>query len=330
MRIANSILGLAAVALAVTAVPASAAERKGAEIAQPVALKTDIVVEGDTVTLGDLFSGVDSKAATPIARSPKPGEQVRLPADWLARVARAYAIEWTPLSNMQEATLRRAAQHVNGQQIADAIGARIRQRGADATTTVQLDTPAMRLTLPVTAPLEVEIAALRYDAETGRFTANVMAPSAARPYASATVSGRAVKMVEVPVLKRRISRGEIVSKQDVIWATMEGDRLNRNHLLDPNRIVGKSARRGVQPETPLRETDLEAPVLVAKNSLVTLLLETNQMRLTAQGRAMQDGAVNEVIRVMNTKSNTTVTGLVTADGVVSVSPNAEPTQSAQK
>jgi flagella basal body P-ring formation protein FlgA len=46
------------------------------------------------------------------------------------------------------------------------------------------------------------------------------------------------------------------------------------------------------------------------------------MRLTAQGRALQDGAAGEVIRVVNTKSNTTVTGVVVADGTVSVAPNA--------
>ena len=332
MRLSNSILAvLTAFSILLAAAAALAADgAASAEIAQPVDLNTDIVVEGDTVTLGHLFSGVGSKASTPIARAPEPGKQVRLPADWLARVARAYAIDWKPMSRMQEASLRRASQRIGGRQIAEAIRARIVARGVDGEVSVQLDSQAAGFDLPVTVANAVEVAALRYDAETGRFTANVMAPSADRPIASATISGRVAKMVEVPVLTRRLSRGDLVGERDIGWTKVERGQLSASHLQDPSKIVGMSARRSVQPDQPLRETDLEAPVLVAKNRLVTLLLETDQMRLTAQGRALQNGAAGEVVRVVNTKSNTTVTGVVQGDGVVSVAPNAGPTQSAQK
>jgi flagella basal body P-ring formation protein FlgA len=48
------------------------------------------------------------------------------------------------------------------------------------------------------------------------------------------------------------------------------------------------------------------------------------MRLTAQGRALQDGAKGEVVRVVNTKSNTTVSGVVVADGKVTVQADGRP------
>ena len=48
-------------------------------------------------------------------------------------------------------------------------------------------------------------------------------------------------------------------------------------------------------------------VLVARNATVTILLQTPAMTLTAQGRATEDGARGETVRVIE------VTGLVAPD-----------------
>jgi flagella basal body P-ring formation protein FlgA len=316
---------LIALGIALAASSAAAEDGRGpaeAGVAAPVALKPDITVESDTVVLGDLFTGLGERAGTPVARSPAPGEAVRLPADWLGRVARAYDVDWRPVSRMQEAQLRRAAQRIDARRIAAAVAARLIERGADGDLSVRLDNAGIALTLPTGVPGELEVGALRYDPQSGRFAANVMAPSAQRPLASATVSGEALQMVEVPVPNRRIRRGETISDADLVWKRVAADRLKRNHVVAAENLVGQSARRGLQPDRPVRDTDVRAPVLVGKNSLVTLELTTERMRLTAQGRALQDGAAGEVIRVVNTKSNTTVTGVVVADGTVSVAPNA--------
>ena len=50
------------------AAPAAAAEL--------VTLRSDIVVEGATITLGDMFDGAGALAATRVARAPAPGEPV--------------------------------------------------------------------------------------------------------------------------------------------------------------------------------------------------------------------------------------------------------------
>jgi flagella basal body P-ring formation protein FlgA len=320
-------LALAAVtALAVSFGPGPAAAERGetAAFGQPVSLNTDITVEGDTVTLNHLFSGLGDRGTTPIARAPKPGEEVRLPADWLARVARAYEIDWRPASNLEQASLRRAAQRIGGARIVDAIRDELTARGIDGDLEVQLDNRDIALILPVDAPAEVTVAGFSYDRNSGRFTANVMAPDTQRPLARATVSGKALAMLEVPVLNRRVGRDEVIGQRDISWVGRPADEITANHIRDARKLVGMSARRSIRPDRPVRETDVTAPVLVPRNSLVTLMLQTDQMRLTAQGRALQDGAKGEVIRVVNTKSNTTVAGVVVADGTVTVEPGSRP------
>ncbi|HMA14754.1 MAG: flagella basal body P-ring formation protein FlgA [Bacteroidota bacterium] len=44
------------------------------------------------------------------------------------------------------------------------------------------------------------------------------------------------------------------------------------------------------------------------------------MQLTAQGRALENGAEGDVVRVMNTSSNTVVSAVVIDSGVVEVVP----------
>jgi flagella basal body P-ring formation protein FlgA len=321
---ALALAALTALALGFGAGPAAAEREQTAAFGQPVSLNTEITVEGDTVTLNHLFSGLGDRGATPIARAPKPGEEVRLPADWLARVARAYQIDWRPASNLQQASLRRAAQRIGGERIVDAIRAELTARGVDGELEVQLDNRDIALVLPVNAPARVTVAGFSYDRNSGRFTANVMAPDAQRPLARATVSGKALSMIEVPVLNRRVGRDEVIGQRDIAWVSRPVDAVTANHIRDARKLVGMSARRSIRPDRPVRETDVTAPVLVPRNSLVTLMLQTDQMRLTAQGRALQDGARGEMIRVVNTKSNTTVSGVVVADGTVTVEAGSRP------
>jgi flagella basal body P-ring formation protein FlgA len=65
-------------------------------------------------------------------------------------------------------------------------------------------------------------------------------------------------------------------------------------------------------------SDLQMPVLVAKGKLVTLTLKNRHMLITAQGRALENGAKGDVIRVTNTRSRQTVQGVVIAPNQVSM------------
>ncbi|RMD62393.1 MAG: flagella basal body P-ring formation protein FlgA, partial [Alphaproteobacteria bacterium] len=67
-------------------------------------------------------------------------------------------------------------------------------------------------------------------------------------------------------------------------------------------------------------SDLREPVVVAKNSLVTIRLETPRMVLSAQGRAIEAGGSGDVIRVMNTASNKIIHARVVNAGLVRIEP----------
>lgn len=303
---------IAALALAVP--PARATEAPAA----PVALKSDSVIDGELVTLGDIFHGLADKAATPIARAPAPGERIRLPARWLARVAQAYRLDWQPRSLYESVVVRRASTVVDGEVIRDAVLSVLRERGLDGELAVKLDGGEQRLRLPSAAAPTVAVTSLTYESRSGRFVAHLAAPDAEAPSVRATVTGEAVRMIEVPVLRRRIDTSDVIGKGDIEWAAVRADRLARNGITEADAVVGKTPRHSLRPGTVLRTSDLQRPLLVEKNDLITIELKTARMHLTAQGRAMQNGARGDVIRVVNTKSKSALNAQVVAPSTVVV------------
>ena len=303
----------------ILAAPAAAGQ---AEVAGPVRLKPSVVVEDAVLRLGDLFDGLGEAAQTAVARAPAPGSRIELDARWLAALADGYGLAWRPDSALERAVVSRASQTIDGTRIEAALRDALAARGLDPDVSIVLDNPGVRLHLPVTAEATLGFAGLTHDPASGRFTARVVAPAGATPLTAATISGRAERMTEVPVLRRRMAPGEVITRNDLEWLRLSARRLAGNVEVDAANLIGKSPRRPIRPGRPVRAADLREPVLVPKNSLVLLRLETERMVLTAQGRALQDGASGEVIRVMNTKSNTIITGVVAGSGTVQVAQTA--------
>ena len=299
--------------------PASQAESVpgAAEAAQGiVTLNRDVVVEGEIVRLGDIFTGLGDKAEIAIARAPALGKKVPVGVRWLTAVAQKYALPWRASSRLDRAVIQRAVNIIAPQEIKARVRDALFEEGVQQNAMLEFDTPSAQLILPQEQGDGITITSLSFDAASGRFTAQVAAPAEGVPVAKTTLRGRAIRVVEVPVLNRRIEAGEIVRAQDLNWIDHRADRLMRNAIRDSESIVGKSARRPIGAGVVIKASELRTPQIVAKNSLVTIRLETERMVLTAQGRALQAGTMGEAIQVMNTKSNSIISAEVVSRGTV--------------
>ena len=127
----------------------------------------------------------------------------------------------------------------------------LRQRGVDGRLLLVLDNPVTRIHLPTDAEPSLLVAGLNHNPETGRFTAHLVAPAEGSPLVRITISGRAIEMIEVPVLRRRMLPGEVIRERDIAWQDARSDRISRNVVLDPVNLVGKSPRRPIRAEKPV-------------------------------------------------------------------------------
>lgn len=161
------------------------------------------------------------------------------------------------------------------------------------------------LPLPNTAPGPIRIATAdwRHDRRTGRFrlvlTAELLDGSDS---SRITVLGELRERVPVPVPRRPLPAGTLVGPGDVETAWLSLSALPEDVVSDARELVGREALRPLWPGRPVRTADLAAPRLVRRGETLTLVLRRPGLEITAVGRALDDGAMGEVVRVMNLDS----------------------------
>ena len=288
-------------------------------VQEPVVLRHTIMVDDRTVLLGDFFSGAGEQAGIAVAYAPEPGKRATFDANWLYRVAKAYGLPWKPLSLKQQAVVKRRAVIIEREEIEDHILAALIDKGVDPDMLVVVSNHALRLYAPSRSTATVVLENLNYDRRTRRFSVFVSTPESQ----STRVTGRVHKMLNVPVLTRRVQKGELIRAEDLDWLRTPSEQVQNDVLMHADDLVGKTPRRGLRAGFPVRNSDVRRPILVRKGSLVTMVLVSPQMTLTAQGKAIDDGSDGDVVRVTNTQSNKVVQAVVTAAGTVSIAPTSQ-------
>lgn len=279
-------------------------------------LRSHVLVEGPMVTLGDLFDNVGERADVEVLRAPPPGQHITVDTDWLQHVAVVNGVSWKPRDLFDEADIERTGQIVGRDQIAANLHDALVKRGATGDFTVELEGRAQQMVVATTAAADVSVRDLFYDRAGNRFSATIAAGESRLP-----VSGHIFTTIEVPVVNHAIGRGETVSAEDLTTLRIREDLLRPATITDPGAIVGMAAKVALRANQPLGNADLQKPLAVSRGALVTLVLNAHGMALTAQGRAMDQGALGDTVRVTNTHSNLTVEGVIDGTNRVRVTLN---------
>jgi len=288
----------------------------------PVTLREMVSITGDVIYLSDLFTNVTPElAARVIAYAPEPGRRAMYGADWLYRVARHYKLDWTPRTVRTQSIITRESIVIDRNQIEETIMLNLVEQGVDPEMSVELSNRNIRLFLPVTAIPDIAVSDLRYDERTRRFSANITAPANSPDAQHFRLNGRVFRMTDTPVLVRQVSSREIISEGDIEWLRVRSDRISKETILDPADLIGMSPKRGIRPGSPIRLSEVAAPTVVKKKSLVTIIFQHPFMTLTAKGRALQNGAVGDVIRITNIQSKMIVDAEIIGSGKAVVKSN---------
>jgi flagella basal body P-ring formation protein FlgA len=89
---------------------------------------------------------------------------------------------------------------------------------------------------------------------------------------------------------------------------------------DPAAVIGLETRVTLYQGRAIRADQLGPSASVDRNQLVTIAYRSAGVTILAEGRALARGGTGDVIRVMNTNSRTTVSGVIAPDGSVIVQP----------
>jgi flagella basal body P-ring formation protein FlgA len=285
--------------------------------AAPVSLRNAARIVGTQVTIGDLFDNAGPHAGDVVATAPALGTSLLFEATWLESTARTHGLTWQPPSGETAIRVQRAARTIDDAELVEKLAAVLNL--AQGKTKLALDSQ-YRIDVPVGSEPGYSIEHAEINAAAGRFTAALRIPADDPAAPVLRVSGRLVAMVEVPVLARAMMPGETVAKADVTWAELPAAAVPPGDVTDLEEMIGRTPRHPLQAGLPLRPTDLQIPIVVKRNDAVLIVLERPGLYLTAEGKALDDGGKDTVIRVVNIQSNRTIDAVVLGSGQVAVRP----------
>jgi flagellar basal body P-ring formation protein FlgA len=286
--------------------------------ASAIGLKENSVITSSTITLGDVFYGLEKDEDKVLGIAPRPGQNMVLSAHTLLRIAVAMDLPWRPATTSDKVTLSRAATVVDRDTIDAALKAKLTESGIPGSYKIVMNNVPDELVLPVDQPATVEVSDMNIKPEKNWFEATLAAPSAANPIQQIKITGSIQNMVEVPVLKTPLRNGTIIGRHDLDLIEMRQVDLGSETILNPAELIGMTPRRVLVSGQPLKASDVESPKIVQRGDTVTMVFQSGPLTLTAQGKALEHGTKGDVIRVVNTGSNKTVEAIVTASKEVSI------------
>ena len=168
-------------------------------------------------------------------------------------------------------------------------------------------------------PMSPDVISFNIDSRGKQFSAIIAAAGDQSEASRIRVNGRIFQTELVPVLLRRIDQGETISEADISWRRVRLSEIRNGTVTGMNEIVGMNARRPLHVDKTVRRADLRVPVLIAKGSNVKMIFRSNGLLMMAIGRAVEDGAAGQEMRIMNLKSRTIVIAKATGPDTVTIS-----------
>lgn len=279
----------------------------------PISLKEQVVVSSDKVTLGDLFHGIPAEKENVVATyAPAIGKEVTLTSDWLAKVAKNNGLSWLPADSKVQCIVKTSAHEIDEAEISDQLKTALIEKGLPEQAEVIL----MNNNLPVLVRTD--------DVYTIHFSNIVVNPKGKNfrvkmivetedSTKTASLTGKFNTFVNVLSAKNDLSIGSVLSEQDFKIKKINQTQFRKSFITDFDKLVGKEIKRPVQAGQIIDETDIKTHIVMSKGKLITLIYKKGSVSLSAQGKTLESGGINETIRVSNTQSKSTVQATIISD-----------------
>lgn len=297
---------------------AAAAER-------PV-LKGNLTVTGSVITLGDLVDNAGPSAKEALFQAPDLGTIGTIQAWRIAEAARGLGVENIDLRNIQSVRVERPGRLANPAEITDLVAQEFMVKGAIADrerVVVQLDQGVAPIRFDAPAEARLKVDNLVQDNSSGRFEALISLDGPAGRQRQVRVNGFLTELIDALRLRRTVGKGEAVSPDDVTVERVARTRAAGDIAASFAEIQGLVAKRALADGTYVRGADLEKPKVIARNDPVTIVLETRNMVLSVRGKALDSGAVGDVIDVQNANSKRVVQATILGPGKVGAHLNGQ-------
>jgi flagella basal body P-ring formation protein FlgA len=284
-------------------------------------LKELVAVSSEIVRIGDLVENAGAAADVPVFRAPDLGQTGAVPLARIADALRPYDVTGLETSGLSEVVVTRLSRALTAKDVMDRIARAFAGQygfGDAQNIGVILDRDIRILHVEPTVTADLVVARINVEPRTGRFDIAFELPGSTLSRRSALrFTGTVTETVEAATLTRSLRAGEVVKASDVTVERRPKAEV-RGDGMAAGLAVGLAAKVALRNGQALRNEDLIKPQVVQRNESVTIYYEVPGILLTVRGKALEAGAVGDVVGVLNIQSNRTIQATVIAPGRVSI------------
>ena len=134
------------------------------------------------------------------------------------------------------------------------------------------------------------------------------------------VSVNIATLEKVVVAAGAIARGQLLTASDVKTETRDTSRIHKAYYTDPKSLLGLKAKRSIAAGRLLDPNIVQRRQLVRRGTAVQILASQGPLQVRMKGKALENGARGDRVRVRNLSSGREITGEVIASGLIQVLP----------
>jgi flagella basal body P-ring formation protein FlgA len=285
-------------------------------------------VDDQVIRVSDIFEGT-ARGDVVVGAAPNPGQRFVIEAAQLAGIARRFNVDWRPTSGAERTVLERPGRALSREAAIEVLREELLGLGLPADAELELAAFSPPI-LPLSAIPRLSAEGGNYETASNRFAATLIVMADGMPSIRMRVAGRAIATVPAVVATRRLSVGEVVKPEDAKLVQLRAERVRPGTTQRLEDVVGMQLRRPISTDLPFMGADLMQAHIIAKNEIVTMVVDGPGLSLTTQGRALEPATRGGRLSVMNLSSRNVVEAEAIGPGRVRVSLGAGPIRAAQR
>lgn len=106
----------------------------------------------------------------------------------------------------------------------------------------------------------------------------------------------------VLVARRALVRGHKLNSDDIYPLEMDAQKLKQGYFTDPNDLIGLICKHDINPDSPLNPHNIELAKMVRRGEQVTITASDDNLTVSVEGVALNEGILGESIKVKNLSS----------------------------
>lgn len=122
----------------------------------------------------------------------------------------------------------------------------------------------------------------------------------------------------VVVSSRTLRKGDVITVGDVKLTKHNIADLSYGYFVDTKSGIGMKVKRRAVAGTVLTPSMLKKPLIISRGQKVAILAQSGRMEVRMMGKALNNGAIGDRIKVLNIKSKQKLEAVVTSSSEVKV------------